>query len=178
MCVADMRGFMTNPGPAFRDSRCEPFAPFSKFRVACLNALVIRPSFGTRPENQRVAAKQIIGCIEFHNPAKNHIANRFQPRCKLKKSSPHFRTHPLLAEDSRETRIGLSAAARKAAETLAKMPGSKVIKHAQAHRQVTASSSVLHGWDDKGNPIPFTLNVLNIGGTGMRIGKPDSLDAS
>src|SRR5436309_12109179 len=69
----------------------------------------------------------------------------------------------VLAEDSRETRIGLSAAARKAAETLAKMPGSKVIKHAQAHRHITASSSVLHGWDDKGNPIPFSLNVLNLG---------------
>jgi hypothetical protein len=27
---------------------------------------------------------------------------------------------------------------------------------------MTASSSVLHSWDDKGNPIPFTLNVLNI----------------
>jgi hypothetical protein len=68
----------------------------------------------------------------------------------------------VLAEDSRETRIGLSAAARKAAETFAKMPGSKVIKHAQAHRHMTASSSVLHSWDEKGNPIPFTLNVLNI----------------
>jgi hypothetical protein len=68
----------------------------------------------------------------------------------------------VLAEDSRETRIGLSAAARKAADTFAKMPGSKVIKHAQAHRHMTASSSVLHGWDDKGNQIPFTLNVLNI----------------
>ena len=67
-----------------------------------------------------------------------------------------------LAEDSRETRIGLSAAARKAAATFAKMPGSKVIKHAQAHRHVTRSASVLHGWDDKGNPIPFTLNVLSI----------------
>jgi hypothetical protein len=68
----------------------------------------------------------------------------------------------VLAEDSRRTRLGLSAAARNAAETFAKMPGSKVIKHAQAHRHLTASSSVLHGWDDKGNPIPFTLNVLNI----------------
>jgi len=38
----------------------------------------------------------------------------------------------------------------------------KVIKHAQAHRHMTASSSVLHSWDDKGNQIPFTLNVLNI----------------
>jgi hypothetical protein len=27
---------------------------------------------------------------------------------------------------------------------------------------MTASSSVLHAWDDKGNQIPFTLNVLNI----------------
>jgi hypothetical protein len=75
----------------------------------------------------------------------------------------------ILAEDSRETRIGLSAAARKAAETLAKMPGSKVIKHAQAHRHMTASSSVLHGWDDKGNPVPFSLNVLNIGSCGIEI---------
>src|SRR5262245_36134210 len=39
----------------------------------------------------------------------------------------------ILEEDSRETRIGLSAAARKAADELAKMPGSKIIKHAQAH---------------------------------------------
>jgi len=42
------------------------------------------------------------------------------------------------------------------------MHGTKVIKHAQAHRHMTASSSVLHRWDDKGNQIPFTLNVLNI----------------
>jgi hypothetical protein len=62
----------------------------------------------------------------------------------------------ILAEDSRETRISLSSAARKAAETFAKMPGSKVIKHAQAHRHVTRSASVLHGWDDKGNRIPFS----------------------
>jgi len=68
----------------------------------------------------------------------------------------------VLAEDSRETRISLSAAARKAAETFANMPGTKVIKHAQAHRHMTASSSVLHSWNDKGNQVPFTLNVLSI----------------
>jgi hypothetical protein len=68
----------------------------------------------------------------------------------------------VLADDNRATRIGLSAAARKAAETFAKMPGSKVIKHAQAHRHMTASSSVLHSWDEKGNRIPFTLNTLTI----------------
>jgi hypothetical protein len=77
----------------------------------------------------------------------------------------------LLAEDSRETRLGLSAAARKAAETLAKMPGEKIIKHAQAHRHVTASSSVLHGWGDKGNLIPFSLNVLSLGDVAVKIEK-------
>jgi len=58
---------------------------------------------------------------------------------------------------------------QRPAETLAKMPGSKVIKHAQAHRHMTASSSVLHSWDDKGNPIPFTLNVLNINSLNVQV---------
>jgi hypothetical protein len=80
----------------------------------------------------------------------------------------------ILAEDSRETRIGLSAAARKAAETLAKMPGSKVIKHAQAHRHMTASSSLLHSWDDKGNRIPFSLNVLSIDSLDVQIRDKDN----
>jgi hypothetical protein len=34
---------------------------------------------------------------------------------------------------------------------------------------MTASSSVLHCWDDKGNPIPFSLNVLNVGAFGFEI---------
>ena len=76
----------------------------------------------------------------------------------------------ILEEDSRETRIGLSAAARRVAKTFAKMPGSKVIKHAQAHRHVTRSASVLHGWDEKGNPVPFSLNVLSLTNLGIELG--------
>ena len=70
----------------------------------------------------------------------------------------------ILEEDSRETRIGFSAAARKAAGTLAKMPGSKIIKHAQAHKHVTASSAILHGWNDRTGKqeIGLTLNLLNL----------------
>jgi hypothetical protein len=75
----------------------------------------------------------------------------------------------ILEEDSRETRIGLSAAARKAAETFAKMPGKKVIKHAQAHRHITASSSQLHGWDEQKFGPDFTLNVLNLGACGIEV---------
>jgi len=70
----------------------------------------------------------------------------------------------ILSEDSRETRIGLSSAARNAAETFAKMPGSKVIKHAQAHRHITASSSQLHGWDEQELGPHISLNVLNLSG--------------
>jgi hypothetical protein len=77
----------------------------------------------------------------------------------------------VLAEDSRATRISLSAAARTAAETFAKMPGTKVIKHAQAHRHMAASASQLHSWDDKGNPVPFTLNCLNINSLDVQIDK-------
>ena len=54
------------------------------------------------------------------------------------------------------------------------MPGAKVIKHAQAHRHMTASSTVLHGWDDKGNPIPFTLNVLNINSLQIDQDRPET----
>ena len=70
-----------------------------------------------------------------------------------------------LAEDSRETRLGLSGAARKAAETFAKMLGSKVIKRAQAHRHVTASASVLHSWDaqqDNGANVIVNIALLDI----------------
>jgi hypothetical protein len=77
----------------------------------------------------------------------------------------------ILEEDSRETRLGLSAAARKAATALAKLPGSKVIKHAQAHRHMTASSSVLHGWDAKEQAGSFSLNVLSLGDLNVEIGK-------
>ena len=79
----------------------------------------------------------------------------------------------ILAEDSRETRIGLSAAARKAAETFAKMPGAKVIKHAQAHRHMTASSSQLHDWDKQKFGPDFTLNVLNYDTLGITFGEPE-----
>jgi hypothetical protein len=70
----------------------------------------------------------------------------------------------ILAEDSRQTRIGLSSAARNAAQTFAKMPGAKVIKHAQAHRHITASSSQLHGWDEaqgRGQETLVSVQILN-----------------
>jgi hypothetical protein len=75
----------------------------------------------------------------------------------------------LLSEDSRETRIGLSSAARKAAETFRKMPGEKVIKHAQAHRHITASSSQLHDWEEQKFGPDFTLNVLRLGHSGIMV---------
>jgi hypothetical protein len=79
----------------------------------------------------------------------------------------------ILAEDSRETRIGLSAAARKAAEHLAASKPGKIVREHRALRNITGSAAQLHSWDDKGNPIPFTLNVLNMGRWELQIGEKD-----
>ena len=75
--------------------------------------------------------------------------------------------------DSRETRIGLSSAARKAAETFGKMPGERVIDKAQQLRHVTASSNQLHGWDEQKFGPDFTLNVLNLGSCGIEVREKD-----
>ena len=58
------------------------------------------------------------------------------------------------------------------------MPGFQVIKHAQAHRHVTASACQLHSWDDKGNPVPFTLNRLNLSALDVRIGENEEKQPS
>ena len=39
---------------------------------------------------------------------------------------------------------------------------------------MTVSSSVLHSWDEKGNPIPFTLNVLNINSLQIDQDRPET----
>jgi hypothetical protein len=66
-----------------------------------------------------------------------------------------------LSDDSRETKLGLSAAARNAAKAFAQMPGDRVIEKAQQLRHVTASSSHVHGWEQQrqGEEI-LNLNVL------------------
>jgi hypothetical protein len=49
------------------------------------------------------------------------------------------------------------------------MPGAKVIKHAQAHRHITASSSQLHDWEEQKFGPDFTLNVLSLGCCGIEV---------
>jgi hypothetical protein len=67
----------------------------------------------------------------------------------------------MLAEDDRETKLDLSAAARNAAKAFARMQGERVIEKAQQLRHVTASSSHVHGWEQQrqGEEI-LNLNVL------------------
>jgi hypothetical protein len=76
----------------------------------------------------------------------------------------------ILAEDSRETRINLSAAARKAAEHLAPSKASKIVREHHALRSIAQSAAELHNWNESTPTQPFSLNVLNIGGTGVTIG--------
>ena len=54
------------------------------------------------------------------------------------------------------------------------MPGSKVIKHAQAHRHMTASADVLHGWDDAGNNPVVNIALLAIDPESVRVDQRDA----
>jgi hypothetical protein len=95
MFVPNVRGFVTEPCVAFCDSGRKPFAPFKKFRIPGLDAHMLHPSFGTRPEDKNNAANQIIDRIEFNDSAKNHVADRFQSPAKIEKAALNFRTHSL-----------------------------------------------------------------------------------
>ena len=73
----------------------------------------------------------------------------------------------ILAEDSRETRFNLSAAARKAAEHLAAGKPAKIVRKHHALRSITQSAAELHNWNEKLPTKPFSLNVLNLGSLGL-----------
>jgi hypothetical protein len=77
----------------------------------------------------------------------------------------------VLAEDSRATRIGLSAAARKAAEHLAASQATKIVRKHHALRSITQSAAELHYWNQKHPAESFNLNVLNMGEFAIQIRK-------
>ncbi len=66
-----------------------------------------------------------------------------------------------LADDSKATRLSLSRAARKAAQTLEEAPGAVVIKQAQNMRHVAATAAQVHSWDQqRSSSGPVTLNIM------------------
>jgi len=77
----------------------------------------------------------------------------------------------VLAEDSRATRLGLSAAARKAAEHLAVSKPAKIVRKHHALRSITQSAAELHDWNEKHPGQHFSLNVLNMGALQVRVGR-------
>jgi len=77
----------------------------------------------------------------------------------------------VLAEDSRATRLGLSAAARKAAEHLAASKPAKIVRKHHALRSITQSAAELHDWNEKHPGQHFSLNVLNMGALQVRVGR-------
>ena len=79
----------------------------------------------------------------------------------------------VLAEDSRRTRIGLSAAARKAAEHLAASKPTKIVRKHHALRSITQSAAELHDWNEKHPTESFNLNVLNMRAFAVEIRKDD-----
>lgn len=76
-------------------------------------------------------------------------------------STPSNSLANLLADDSKQTRIGLSTAARKAATRFAGRTGDQIIKDSQALRHVAAVASSVHGWDEnKGGGLNLQLGVF------------------
>ncbi len=64
-----------------------------------------------------------------------------------------------LAEHAEQTKLGLSAYARRQAEHLASE--GKLSDHG-AFRNIASGASTLHGWNAEAKPSHFSLNVLNI----------------
>jgi hypothetical protein len=65
----------------------------------------------------------------------------------------------LLAEDSCETRIGLSTATRKASVSLAECDGDEVVYVSARLKDVVSSAAQLHGWNQ---PAAVNVNIANI----------------
>lgn len=77
----------------------------------------------------------------------------------------------VLAEDNRETKIGLSKAGRKAAETFAGMNGEQVIEQADGFSKIVTGVSKIHAWEAV-QPGSGTLNLnLLSGQTVVQIGQ-------
>jgi hypothetical protein len=70
---------------------------------------------------------------------------------------------------AKATRLSLSAASRKAAEHLAASKSAKIVREHHALRSITKSAAELHNWNQK-HPEPFSLNVLNLGDLGIKVG--------
>jgi hypothetical protein len=82
-----------------------------------------------------------------------------------------------LAEDSKQTRVGLSTATRKAATVFAGMEGETVINKSEDLRRIVSSASQIHGWDEQ-RPGEGRLTLQMLGGRALiqinnRSEKPD-----
>jgi hypothetical protein len=66
-----------------------------------------------------------------------------------------------LAEDNKRTRLGLSSAACKAAQTLSQWDGEKVIDKSEDLKRIVSSAAQIHEWDAKqSHDGPLNLAVL------------------
>jgi hypothetical protein len=74
----------------------------------------------------------------------------------------------ILAEDSRQTRIGFSRAGRKVAQRLAQMPGQALIGKgtAQAVKHWAGTAALTHSWEkDKGVNLAIGVKILSVTGS-------------
>lgn len=69
----------------------------------------------------------------------------------------------MLAEDSRETRLGFSRALRRAAKHAEDMPAAEVLEQAQNVKALIGGASQVHGWQEAGGAATTVVNIALIG---------------
>lgn len=76
-------------------------------------------------------------------------------------TTPSDALRELLETDSKQTKIGLSKAARKAAEHLAEAAPTEVLKRSRQMKDVAGTASLVHQWESNSNAAgPIQFNVL------------------
>ncbi len=91
--------------------------------------------------------------------AKRYGWSASKPQARLANTKLIENVQSQLANHAEQTKLGLSAYARRQAEHLASE--GKLSDHG-AFRNIASGASTLHGWNAEAKPSHFSLNVLNI----------------
>jgi hypothetical protein len=91
------------------------------------------------------------------SPNSHNFAHSQIPLCNR---SPADALAATLQHDNEQTKLGLSKAARKAAERLSRYSGEKVVGKAKALREIAGAASTVHGWNESKQGVNVFGNAV------------------
>ncbi len=85
----------------------------------------------------------------------------------------------VLADDSRQTRLGLSKGITKAAQHVSELTGAQVLKQSQGVKHLAGAANLIHGWNDaKATGSMVALNVaISVSGMEIELATPVEIEA-